>query len=71
VLEIVADDEGNTYRAVYTVKFAKAVYVLHVFMKKSKHGIKTLQKDIDLINERLRSATEDYKRRYGGKSHGP
>ncbi len=71
VLEIVADDDGNTFRTVYTVKFAKAVYVLHVFMKKSKHGIKTPQKDLDLIKERLRSATEDYKRRYGGKSHAP
>jgi phage-related protein len=70
VLEVVANDDGNTYRAVYTVKLASAVYVLHVFMKKSKQGIKTSQKDMDLIKGRLRTATEHHEQRYGDKSHG-
>lgn len=70
VLEVVANDDGNTYRAVYTVKFAEAVYVLHVFQKKSKKGIKTPQEEIDLIKQRLKAATADHEKRYGGKSHG-
>jgi len=60
VLEIVEDDDGNTYRAVYTVRFKGAVYVLHAFQKKSKHGIKTPQSDIDLIKSRLRQAEAHY-----------
>ncbi len=60
VLEVVEDFAGDTYRAVYTVKFADAVYVLHVFQKKSKKGIKTPQKDLDLIKERLTRAEQDY-----------
>jgi len=52
ILEIVEDHHGDTYRAVYTVRFGDAVYVLHVFQKKSKHGIATMQKDIDLIKSR-------------------
>ena len=60
VLEIVADDRGGTYRAVYTVKFHDALYVLHVFQKKSKSGIATPDRDIELIRERLRRAQEDY-----------
>lgn len=61
VLEIVENFSGDTYRAVYTVKFADIVYVLHCFQKKSKHGIKTPQHDIDLIKRRLKAAEEDYK----------
>ena len=53
VLEIIENFDGDTYRAVYTVKFQKVVYVLHCFQKKSKHGIKTPQKEIDLIKQRL------------------
>jgi phage-related protein len=49
VLEIVDNFDGDTYRAVYTVKFESAVYVLHVFQKKSKSGIATPKQDIDLI----------------------
>ncbi len=49
ILEIVEDFDGDTYRAVYTVKFKGAIYVLHAFQKKSKKGIKTPQKDIELI----------------------
>jgi phage-related protein len=60
VLEIVDDYDGNTYRAVYRVKFADAVYVLHCFQKKSKHGIATLQQDLDLIERRLRRARAHY-----------
>ena len=62
VLEIVDDFDGDTYRAVYTVRFAAVVYVLHVFQKKSKHGIATPKHEIDLIRQRLRRAEEDYKR---------
>jgi len=61
VLEIVENFTGGTYRAVYTVRFHKVVYVLHCFQKKSKHGIKTSQQDIDLIKQRLKMAEEDYK----------
>ena len=64
VLEIVEDFDGDTYRAVYTVKFEKVIYVLHCFQKKSKHGIKTPQKDIDLIKQRLKAAEEDYRINY-------
>lgn len=64
VLEIIENFLGGTYRAVYTVKFQKVVYVLHCFQKKSKRGIKTLQQDIELIKQRLRAAEEDYKENY-------
>ena len=53
VVEIVEDFEGDTYRAVYTVKFAGVVYVLHAFQKKSKKGRKTPRHDLDLIRARL------------------
>lgn len=56
VLEVVADHRSDTYRAVYTVRFATAIYVLHVFQKKSKHGIATPRKTLELIHERLRRA---------------
>lgn len=56
VLEVVEDDRGGTYRAVYTVKFAEAVFVLHCFQKKSKRGIATPKEDMDIINERLKIA---------------
>ncbi len=60
VLEIVERFDGDTYRAVYTVKFAGVIYVLHAFQKKSKQGIKTPRQDIDLIKKRLQQAREDY-----------
>ena len=53
VLEVVEDDAGGTYRAVYTVKFAEAVFVLHCFQKKSKSGIATPKADMDIILRRL------------------
>jgi phage-related protein len=64
VLEVVIDNAGNTYRAVYTVKFAKAVYVLHAFQKKSRKGIETPKPDIDLIHHRLAAAEKDYLARF-------
>ena len=60
VLEIVEDHRGDTYRAVYTVRFAAAVYVLHAFQKKSKSGIKTPQEDVRLIAQRLKRAQQDH-----------
>jgi phage-related protein len=57
--------EANTYRAVYTVKFENAAYVLHAFQKKSPKGIKTAQTDVELVSRRLRAASEDYEARYG------
>jgi len=56
VLEVVEDDVGGTYRAVYTVKFAEAVFVLHCFQKKSKAGIATPKPDMDIIRARLKVA---------------
>ena len=58
VLEIVEDDDGGTYRGVYTVKFAGVVYVLHAFQKKSKKGIATPKPDLDVIETRLKRAKE-------------
>src|SRR5256885_15981687 len=60
VLEVVEDDDGNTYRAVYTVKFAGAVYVLHAFQKKSKKGGKTPQEEIEKVKARLKEAAKHY-----------
>ena len=57
---MVDDFDGDTYRAVYTVRFESAVYVLHVFKKKSKQGIKTPQADTELIKQRLKDAQADY-----------
>jgi len=65
VLEIVENYDGNAYRAVYTVKFTAAVFVLHVFQKKSKKSIATPQRDIELIKQRLKIAAEQYKQLYG------
>ena len=56
VLEIVDDHDGDTFRAVYTVRFAEAVYVLHAFQKKSKSGIATPARDIETIKARLKAA---------------
>lgn len=60
VLEIVDDHDGDTYRAVYTVRFEGVVYVLHAFQKKSKRGIATPKTDLDMIERRLKRAKEDY-----------
>jgi len=63
VLELVDDFDSNTYRAVYTVRFAGMVYVLHAFQKKAKKGIATPQQDIELVKSRLRDAEEHYRAR--------
>jgi phage-related protein len=63
VLEIVAPHEGDTYRAVYTVRFHDALYVLHAFQKKAKKGVATPKKEIDLIQQRLAAAEHDYRER--------
>lgn len=63
VLEIVEVHRGDTFRAVYTVRFERAVYVLHAFQKKSKSGIKTPAEDLDLIKRRLKAAEADHHRR--------
>lgn len=60
ILELVDDYDGDTYRAVYTVRFAGYVYVLHAFQKKAKKGIATPQRDLELIGSRLRDAEEHY-----------
>jgi phage-related protein len=65
VLEVVADYRSDTFRAVYTVRFERAVYVLHAFQKKSRRGSKTAKTDVELIGKRLRAAEEDYEARFG------
>ena len=61
VLEVIEDDDGNTYRAVYTVRFKNAVYVLHCFQKKSKRDIETPKQDMNLIESRLKLAEKHSK----------
>jgi len=56
VLEVVEDWHGNTYRAVYIVRLESAVFVLHCFQKRSRHGIATPKSDLETIKERLRAA---------------
>jgi phage-related protein len=65
VFEVVDDYRSGTYRALYTVRFEGAVYVLHAFQKKARKGIRTAQADVDLIARRLRAARQDYEARYG------
>ena len=60
MLDIVDDFDGDTFRAVYTVRFAKAVHVLHAFQKKSKRGVATPKVELDVIGRRLKRAKEDY-----------
>ena len=64
MLEIIVDHDGNTWRAVYTVRFQEAIYVLHAFQKKSKKGIATPKKDIDLIHRRLAEAEQLHRERH-------
>ena len=61
VIEIIDSDKAGTYRAVYTIKMADVLFILHVFQKKSKQGIKTPQQDIELVRKRLKIAEEIYK----------
>lgn len=60
VLEIVDDFDGDAYRAVYTVRFAQVIYVLHAFQKKSKRGIATPRAELDRVTERLKRAKKVY-----------
>ncbi len=69
VLEIVEDFDGNTYRAVDTVRFAGVVYVLRAFQKKSKTGIATPKSEIETIKLRLQAAEADYRARFGTGGH--
>ena len=64
VLEVVIDDDGNTFRAVYTVKFKHAVYALAAFQKKSKRGRETPKPDMERVRSRLKLAEEHYKANY-------
>ncbi|MEG3859360.1 type II toxin-antitoxin system RelE/ParE family toxin [Microcoleus sp. herbarium12] len=64
VLEVVENFDGDTYRSVYTVRFEGAVYVLHIFQKKSKQGIATPKQDIELIEARLKRAKQHYEEYY-------
>jgi phage-related protein len=70
VLEVVEDFDGDTYRAVYTVKLAGAVYVLHVFQKKSKQGFATPKQDVELIEARFKRAKEHYLENYSKETGG-
>jgi phage-related protein len=63
VLEIVVAQDKNAYRAVYTVRFEDVLFVLHVFQKKSKKGVETLKRDVDLIRQRLKIAEQEYRKR--------
>jgi phage-related protein len=62
VLEVVGEFDGNAYRAAYTVRFASAVYVLHVFEKKSKKGISTPRHHIEIIRLRLKQAQREHEK---------
>lgn len=66
VLEVVINDDGETYRAVYTVKFQHAVYVLHAFQKKSKRGSETPKPEMNLIRLRLKAAQKHHEETYRG-----
>ncbi len=62
-MELIEDFDGDTYRAVYTVRFADTIYVLHAFKKKTKRGIATPKSDIELIARRLKDAAADHEER--------
>ena len=67
VFELIEEHRGDAFRAVYTVRFEQAVYVLHCFQKKSTSGVRTAKRAVSLIRERLRTAQTDYEVRYGRK----
>jgi phage-related protein len=67
IMEVVDDFDGDTYRAVYTVRLAGVVYVLHAFQKKSKTGIETPKSEIDIIKARLARAKQHYDENYAGR----
>lgn len=65
VPEIIVDHNGDTYRSVYTVRFENAVYVLHAFKKKSKNGVATPKREMDLVRQRLKAAEKHYRENFG------
>ncbi len=65
VMEVVSRHDGDTFRAVYTVRFKAAIYVLHAFQKKAKRGVATPMPEIDLIKRRLKAAAQHYEAYYG------
>ena len=68
VFEIVENFDGNTYRAVYAIRFLEVIYVLHAFQKKSPQGVKTALLDVDLVERRLKLSQRDYEVRYGSST---
>lgn len=68
VFEVVGNHRGNAYREIYTVRYPEVVYVIHVFQKKSKSGIKTPKEEKELIEQRLKWAAQHYEEEYGKKS---
>ncbi|HTF63548.1 MAG TPA: type II toxin-antitoxin system RelE/ParE family toxin [Edaphobacter sp.] len=62
ILEIISDHDGNTYRAVYTVKIKGVIYVLHCFQKKSRKGIKTPASEMEVVEDRLKRVLELHRR---------
>ncbi len=68
ILEIVDDFDGDTYRAVYTVRFSGVVYALHAFQKKARRGIKTPKKEMALIERRFREAERHHKSTFQAKA---
>lgn len=66
VLEVVSRHDGDTFRAVYTVRFRSAVYVLHAFQKKARRGISTPKQEIERIRLRLKAAEQHYRDNHGG-----
>lgn len=67
VMEVVSDDDGDTFCGIYTACFKEAIYVLHAFKKKSKRGIETPKHDMNLIKERFKRAQKHYKENYETK----
>jgi phage-related protein len=65
MLEVISDHDGSTFRTVYTVKFERAVFVLHAFEKKPKKEIATSKPDIELVRHRLKLAAEQYRGVFG------
>jgi phage-related protein len=70
-MEIVESHRGDAFRAVYTVRFDKAVYVLHAFQKKSPSGVRTAAHDVKLVAARLKMAAKDYEEQYGRSKQSP
>ncbi|NGX41732.1 MAG: hypothetical protein K940chlam7_00004 [Chlamydiae bacterium] len=70
VVELIENHKSDTYRAVYTVKFKEALYVLHVFKKKSTKGIATPKKDKELIEKRLKDAKSHHKTNFSARKRG-